>query len=287
MRIEQARARFAQVAFASYLGVQLLELDHERAVLHLPFHNTLSNPSGVLNGGAMASLLNMAGTLAAWTGIDMQTEPWLETVDLSIQYLAAALEEDVIATARVLRRGRDLFFLEVSVRNTIDKPICQGLMIYRAPDYAGLPRRCYAQPVLLPDPTPVQLPEPIRQGGYHRKLQMALLHESPGRVRLTMPYTAQHMDERGQLHEGALASLLDLAGTTAAWTLAKRQGARGATVGMQLSYLNPAQEPVIADAQVQQRSEEVFFSTVQITAATTKQLVAMGNVSYRLLEARA
>jgi acyl-coenzyme A thioesterase PaaI-like protein len=55
---------------------------------------------------------------------------------------------------------------------------------------------------------------------------------------------------------------------------------------MQLSYLNPAQEPVMADAQVQQRSEEVFFSTVQIITVTTKQLVAMGNVSYRLLEAR-
>jgi hypothetical protein len=37
---------------------------------------------------------------------------------------------------------------------------------------------------------------------------------------------------------------------------------------------------------VQQRSEELFFSTVQITTATTGQLVAMGNVSYRLLEAR-
>jgi uncharacterized protein (TIGR00369 family) len=101
-----------------------------------------------------------------------------------------------------------------------------------------------------------------------------------------MPYTAQHLDERGQVHEGALASLLDLAGTTASWTLAKRQGARGATIGMQLSYLNAAQESVMADAQVQQRSEEVFFSTVQITTVTTKQLEAMGNVSYRLLEAR-
>jgi hypothetical protein len=41
---------------------------------------------------------------------------------------------------------------------------------------------------------------------------------------------------------------------------------------------------VVADAHVQQRSEELFLSTVHVTNATSGQLVAMGQVSYRLLE---
>jgi uncharacterized protein (TIGR00369 family) len=101
-----------------------------------------------------------------------------------------------------------------------------------------------------------------------------------------MPCTADAVDERGQLHEGAIASLLDIAGTAAAWTLVTRPGSRGATIGMQLSYLHATSDAVLADAHVQQRSEELFFSTVQITSASTRQLVAMGNVSYRILEAR-
>jgi uncharacterized protein (TIGR00369 family) len=287
MRIEQAKRRFEQVVFAAFLGVNIVEVDHERAVLHLPFQATHSNPGGTLNGGVTASLINLAGTLAAWTGIALDREPFLGTVDFSVQYLSAAVEEDVLASASVMRRGRDLFFLEGQVYTREKKPICKGLMIYRAPDYAGQPRRCAAYPDLLTAPPFSPATQPLsRYGGYIQKLQINTVYEGPGRMRLAMPCSADLVDERGQLHEGAMASLLDIAGTAASWTLATRQGSRGATIGIQLSYLQATHDPVIADAHVQQRSEELFFSTVQITTATAGQLVAMGNVSYRLLEAR-
>jgi uncharacterized protein (TIGR00369 family) len=267
--------------------VNIVEVDHERAVLHLPYQVAHSNPGGTLNGGVTASLINLAGTLAAWTGIALDRDPFLGTVDFSIQYLSAAIEEDVLASASVMRRGRDLFFLEGQVYTRDKKLICKGLMIYRAPDYAGQPRRCAAYPDRLAEPPLSSETSPLsRYGGYIQKLQITTVYEGPGRIRLAMPCSAELVDERGQLHEGAIASLLDIAGTAASWTLATRHGSRGATIGMQLSYLQATHDPVIADAHVQQRSEELFFSTVQITTVTTGQLVAMGNVSYRLLEAR-
>jgi uncharacterized protein (TIGR00369 family) len=287
MGIEQAKQRFEHIAFAAYLGVKLVDIAHERAILHLPYEVAHSNPGGTLNGGVTASLLNLAGTLAAWTGIALAAEPFLSTVDFSVQYLSAAIEEDVVAAASVIRRGRDLFFLEGLAYTTDDRPICKGLMIYRAPDYAGLPRRCSARPELLAEPAISPPAQPVLQyGDYIHKLRITTVYEGPGRVRLSMPCTADTADERGQLHEGAIASLLDIAGTAASWTLATRRGSRGATIGMQLSYVHATSDPVLADAHVQQRSEELFFSTVQITTAHTRQLVAMGNVSYRLLEAR-
>jgi len=287
MHIEHATSRFHRIAYATFLGVNIVEVAPERAILALPFQTAHTNTGGILNGGASASLLNLAGTLAAWTGINLPAEPFLGSVDFAIQYQSAAINEDVVASATVRRRGRDLFFLEGTVRNAADTPICTGLMIYRAPDYAGHPPRLYAKPALIPELLPVAPADPmLRFGDFIRKLDIATVYESPGRTCLTMPCTAQHVDERGQMHEGALAALLDIAGTAASWTLAKQPGARGATVGMQLSYLNATQEPVMADAYVQQRSEELFFSTVQITTVATRQLVAMGNVSYRILEPR-
>ncbi len=113
------------------------ELEHERAVLRLPHDPVHDNGNGSLNGGATASIINMAGALAAWTGIDLDSDATLGCVDLSIQYLSAAFAEDVVADARVLRRGRDLFFLDVELRTLQAKPICQALMIYRSPDYGG------------------------------------------------------------------------------------------------------------------------------------------------------
>jgi uncharacterized protein (TIGR00369 family) len=289
MSIDQAKTRFARVAFAAFLGIHILDVSHERAVLVLPYQPEHANADGPLNGGASASLLNMAGAVAAWTGVDLNTEPHLSCVDMSVQYLSAAMQEDVIAEAQVLRRGRDLFFLDVALRTPDPEatPICQGLMMYRAPNYADHAPRLRAQHQLLPAPALIPPDDPWLIEGYTQKLRMICLHQSPGRARMAMPCTPEHVDERGQMHEGALASIADIAGTAAAWSLVpNREGVRGSTVGMQLSYPHPTSESVIADAYVQQRSEEFFFSTVHVTGAETGQLVAMGQVSYRLVQPR-
>ena len=206
-RIEQAQARFGQVAFAEWLGVTIREVAHDRAVLVLPYRPEHLNAAGVLNGGASASLVTMAGALAAWTGADLDADLHLSCVDLSVQYLAAAAEEDVMAEARVLRRGRGLVFLDVALRSQTGNLICQGLRSYQTSDYAGQTPRLRAQHALLPAPTPLIPPGGHRLfRGYVRKLDITPLHHSPGRVRLHMPCTAMHVDERGQLHAGALAT---------------------------------------------------------------------------------
>jgi uncharacterized protein (TIGR00369 family) len=128
-RVQQARARFARDPFAECLGLTIGEVAPDRAVVVLPYRPEHMNAGGVLNGGASASLLTVAGTLAAWTGVDLDTAPHLGCVDLSVQYLAAATEEDVVAEARVLRRGRDLAFLDVALSSRAGHAICRGLLI--------------------------------------------------------------------------------------------------------------------------------------------------------------
>jgi acyl-coenzyme A thioesterase PaaI-like protein len=89
------------------------------------------------------------------------------------------------------------------------------------------------------------------------------------------------------LHAGALASLVDIAGVSATWSLMpNRQGARGSTIGMHVNYAIATADPVIADARVQHRSEEILFSTIHVASVRTGALVALGQVSYRLLEPR-
>ncbi len=105
MGVEEARARFERVAFAQFLGVSIVEVSHERAVLRLPFQEDNANQGSVLHGGATASLIHMAGTLAAWTDIDLQAAPLANTVNLAIQYLDAAFDEEITAEAMVLHRG--------------------------------------------------------------------------------------------------------------------------------------------------------------------------------------
>ena len=285
-RLEAARARFARVGFAEWLGVTIGEVAPDRAVLELPYRPEHLNARGVLQGGASASLLTMAGTLAAWTGVDLDADLELSCVDLSMQYLTAAAEEDVVAEARVLRRGRGLVVLEVALHSRDGRSICQGLLSYQTSDYARRRPRLWAQRSLFPPVAPLTPPSSQRLfTGYVRKLDITRLHQGPGRVRLHMPCTPMHVDERGRLHAGALASIVDIAAVSASWSLVpRRDGARGSTVGMQVSYPSHAAAAVVADAYVQQRSEELLFTTVNVTTADEGQLVAMGQVSYRLLE---
>ena len=282
MSVEEAMARFERMAFAQFLRVRVAQVSHERAVLRLPFQEDNANQGGVLHGGATASLIHMAGTLAAWTGLDLQAEPLVNTVDLSVQYLAAALREEITAEAMVLRRGRDIFFLDVTVRGAAQQLISKGLMVYRAPQYT-VPMRLYSRPA-PPATAPAQDSPPVlvpNNQDFTHKLQITTVSHSPGSVRLAMPYRPAHGDEQGNMHPGAVAALLDTAGTYASWSMVQRQGTRGATVGMQLSYPDVSQADVVAEAHVERRSEEMFFSLVQVRAVSTGHLVAMGNVSYR------
>jgi uncharacterized protein (TIGR00369 family) len=287
MSVEEAMARFERMAFAQFLRVRVAQVSHERALLHLPFQEDNANQGGVLHGGATASLIHMAGTLAAWTGLDLQADPLANTVDLSIQYLAAAMREEITAEALVLRRGRDIFFLDVTVRGAAQQLISKALMIYRAPQYTA-PIRLYSRPT-PPATARVQDSPPVlgfNNQDFTHKLQITIRSHSPGSVCLAMPYLPAHSDEQGNMHPGAVAALLDTAGTYASWSMVQRQGTRGATVGIQLSYPDVGQTDVVAEAHVERRSEEMFFSLVQVRAVATGHLVAMGNVSYRLLEGR-
>lgn len=286
MSVVQAQERFEHVPFAQFLGVEIQELAQERAVVRLPFHAENANPHGPLHGGATASLFNLAGALAVWTGVDVAEASLLRTVDLSLQYTAAAMQEDVTAEAKVLRRGRDVFFLDVTAWGASQKLVSKGLMIYRAPQYTAPMRLHTPSPLLAPPPAQTTPLFEQNQIGLTHKLRMITSYRQDGRVRLRMPCLPECKDEAGNLHEGALAALLDTAGTYAAWSLVRPQDARGSTIGMQLNYTGVSAEEVIADAQVQQRSEELFFSLVHIRAMSTGQLIAMGHVSYRLQETR-
>src|SRR5262245_31361169 len=227
--LARARARFARVPFARWLGATIQELALDRAVLMLPHRSEHLNAGGVLSGGASASLVSMAGTVAAWTGADLDAGPRLGCVDLSVQYLGRAVGEDIAAEATVLRRGRDVIVLDISLRSATRTRICHGLLSYQAAALDGHPPRLRAEHALLSPPAPLTAPGAQRLfRGYVQHLGITPVHQTPGRVRLHMPCTPVHMDEQERLHTGALASIVDIAAVAASWSLVpRRDGARG------------------------------------------------------------
>jgi len=114
-KLERARAAFASVPYAKFLGLQLGEVHPGEAVIQLDVRDELKQNQGVVHGGAIASLIDTAAAFAVLTRIDLDER--VTTTDLTIHYLRPADTGRMKATARIIRSGRRLFVLSVDVQN--------------------------------------------------------------------------------------------------------------------------------------------------------------------------
>ena len=119
--------------FVGHLGIELREIEDDRAVLALPFHDEVVTIGDVVHGGAVSALIDTAAMAASWSAIEFDGEPPKgTTVGLTVDFLAAGRAEDLLADARVLRRGSSLCFCEVKVTGAGDaRLIATGLVTYK------------------------------------------------------------------------------------------------------------------------------------------------------------
>lgn len=117
--------------YVGYLGIQLTNMQPDVAVLTLSFASSLVTVGTTIHGGAIASLIDTAAMVAAWSDTAVPENLRGTTVSLTVTYLAPAEGEDLRATARVLRRGRSLVYLDVEVQSASGMSIARGLVTYK------------------------------------------------------------------------------------------------------------------------------------------------------------
>ena len=128
---DSARARF-QAIFSragfdrALVGLELLDVGDGFAKIRLPVGVEVQNMGGKLHGGAVATLVDDAGTIAI-LATDRQSRPGVST-DLNVSFFAPG-EGAVIAEAKVLKTGRTLAFVSVDIRREQDGVlVAQGRM---------------------------------------------------------------------------------------------------------------------------------------------------------------
>ena len=116
--------------FAVHLGLrsELVEPDHVR--LAMPFREELATVGDLVHGGAISTLVDTAATLAAWSGLDSLDNVRGTTISLTVTFMSAARGSDLVADARVVRRGKTICFCEVDVHDA-DTQVAQGLITYK------------------------------------------------------------------------------------------------------------------------------------------------------------
>jgi uncharacterized protein (TIGR00369 family) len=112
--------------FVRLLGIELVEVGTDRAVVRLPFREDLVTIADVVHGGALASLIDMAAVSAAWADDAQPTSMEGATVSLDVSYVAAARGKDLTAVGVVSKRGRTLVFVDVRVTEPDERLVATG-----------------------------------------------------------------------------------------------------------------------------------------------------------------
>ena len=283
--------RFESAPYSRSLGIRVESIEPDRVRIRVPYKDENSNPGRALHGGVAASIITIAGALAAWSQLDSAAALETGTLDLSVNYLAAAIGEDIIAAAEVLRRGKEIVYSEVDVRNEAGKRIAKGLLTYRAFDHATEPAARSRQRRAAPSPLPSDVTELIRGARtfvsvpFIARLGTEVERAHDGQAILRMPFKDDNADHDGAVHEGALAALIDTTGALASWSIVGLNFAyKASTVGIHVNYHTPAvKEDVVAHARTLRRNNEIFLNTVTVSGHTSGAIIATGSVTYRIV----
>jgi acyl-CoA thioesterase len=274
--------RLVASPYGRFVGIELDAIEPGRVRLRLAARDDTGNRNGSLHGGVTASLLDVAGMVAARSVAPEIDAAGASTIDLAVHFLAPVVDEAVVVDGTVTRRGREIVFVEAGVTTAGGTPIARSVGAVRlsAPSTAEPPPS--APPCPIDATTPI---EPRRSGSaFTSRLGVMSASLAPGHAVLVLPARDDLTDGYGAMHEGALAALVDCAGGAAAWSVdGYDPRGRAATIGMHLCYdRTPRDEDVVVEARTSWRAAGIFLNTVVLSARTSGRPVATGSVTYRI-----
>jgi uncharacterized protein (TIGR00369 family) len=117
--------------YLSTLGLVFEEYEPDHVVARLPFREDLTNDGIYYHGGVIASVLDTAGAAAAWSNHDFTKGTRASTVAMAVQYVGAAKRSDLLCRARVVRRGKELIFTEITATDTTGAVTAHAVQTYR------------------------------------------------------------------------------------------------------------------------------------------------------------
>ena len=279
--MDEIRDWIEKSPYSAFLGVQVESIDENAARLVMPYRDENSNPGRVLHGGCAASLGAIAGQAIARASIGAGGAPF-HNAQLQVNYLAAAIAEEVVVDARRLRKGRELCFVDVDIATREGKAIAKVTSTVRGR---------MEKPTHIPYETagdageadPGSMGPHIGQIPFIGNRGIAVEHMTGGTSRLTMPPLEANLDRAGHMHEGAVLALLDTAGAMAGWAHAGVGPYKASTASMQIQNLAPAPaSELVAYGRCVENDDEMYWVDVEVASRQEGRVYARGCVLYRI-----
>jgi uncharacterized protein (TIGR00369 family) len=126
--VEQAIVRSP---YAALLGVRLEEAAEGRVRVRVPYRSDLTTFGDTVHGGVLAGAIDVAATAAFWASGSIAPGSRGTTIGFSVSFVSAARGTDLVASAVVRRRGREISTGEVTVTDADGREIALALVTYK------------------------------------------------------------------------------------------------------------------------------------------------------------
>lgn len=278
-------------AFEQFLNLHVAENTADKTVVCFPAQELTLNLGGTLHGGASMALINMAARRALYPYVE-GLQHTIRSLDQSVRFTSTTRGEKVLAEAVVIKKGKELAFVDVNVTNDEAKLISKGLVTLRYGESANLGSQAAG---LLPQLDvasyypdswqPGPMAQWLAQRGFTANLGLKILHAHAGRSVVRLATRENLLNIRACIDEGVIASLCDSAGAMAAISMNTDSSmVRGSTPSLHINYYQtPQNETLLGLGVCRWHQQESFLATVQVVGESSGLVYADAEVLFRIV----
>lgn len=289
MTVERLRDWLDRAPFTRDLELELRTADGAVCRLVLPLAVRHTGLAGAVHGGAIASLASVSAQVAARAA--QPEAPARRVVSLHVAYARAARGGPLTVETRVVRRAQELGFFVAEVSDEGGNAVA-GASVTLGEDPDGAGPAPVGQGAVGPGAVgPAAAGDPgvfnaaIETIPFLAGREVRTTGVDRGRIDVTMAPAERNLDCDGTIHEGAVLTLIDLAGSSCPWTVVPPSpGSSGATVALHAHVVEPATRGgLVATATARASSARIHWCDVTVLGADDRRLRALGTVVYRQL----
>ncbi len=123
-----AASALHSLPFAKLIGMELVDIRPDEAVIKIEMRDDLRQPGGILHGGVTATLIDTAMAFAVRTRLPIDEAT--ATIDLTVHYLRPHISGTFICTAKIVRAGKRIFTVSADVVGAGGKLIATAISTY-------------------------------------------------------------------------------------------------------------------------------------------------------------
>jgi uncharacterized protein (TIGR00369 family) len=125
------RVFFPSSPFIQKLGLELDEVDDGRASVRLPWSQENTTVGDMVHGGAIAALVDVTVMVTAWGGAELPEKFRGVTVSMATEFVDAARAEDIVGHGEIVRRGRTLTTVDVTIVGADERVVAKAIATYK------------------------------------------------------------------------------------------------------------------------------------------------------------